>query len=186
MIRFLELLETARLRWDGHEEHPPQNHRLTEESLAVLCGRLSGEIGALVRDEIRLAKTDLQVKATLGLRAALLLGVAACIGMFALTALVATAILALSLVMPAWLSTLVVAVAGGFAASLFALAAVRAIRRAMPIVPPDSLVYAEQFGERISDTVAAIRYKADVPSRLRERVTSITRTPRRLLRVVKP
>lgn len=167
------MLEAARLRWDGKRETARPDNRLTEDSIATLCGRLSGEISALVRDEMRLLRTELRVKAIIGIRAALFLAVAACIGMFALTALVATVILALALVMPAWLSTLIVAVVGGGIASMLAFIALRTIRRAMPLVPHDSIAYAERFSEQIGETVSAIREKTNVPLQIRRKMSSL-------------
>lgn len=79
-----------------------------ELSLGELVSRLSEQTSQLVRDEIRLAQAEVKEK---GKHAGLGLGLfsgAGLIALFALGALVTTAILALALVLPAWAAAAVV------------------------------------------------------------------------------
>jgi uncharacterized membrane protein YqjE len=75
---------------------------------ASLVRELVGESSALVRAEIALAKTELQENITEAKRGAAAMGSGAAVLHTGLLALVATLILALSLVWPAWLAALVV------------------------------------------------------------------------------
>src|SRR4028118_1678002 len=87
-----------------------------DASTAQLSARLTEQISRLVRDEARLAQAEVTQKAKrLGVGAGLF-GGAGLFAFFGLAALITTAILALALVLPAWLSALLVA-GGLFAAA---------------------------------------------------------------------
>ena len=75
-----------------------------DEPIGALVHRLSEQIPELVRSELRLAQAELAEK---GKKAGLgvgLFSVAGVLAFFAFGTLVATAILALALALPAWLS----------------------------------------------------------------------------------
>lgn len=79
-----------------------------ERSLFTLLGELPDRISTLVRAEIDQVKAEMTYKAKhFGIGAGLVVG-AAFVGIFLLGTLIATGILALSLVMPGWAAALVV------------------------------------------------------------------------------
>ncbi len=70
--------------------------------------RLSEQTSRLVRDEMRLVQTELTAKAKQGGTSAGLLGAGGILAWFGFGALIATAILGLALVLPAWAAGLIV------------------------------------------------------------------------------
>jgi O-antigen ligase len=79
-----------------------------DRGLFTLVGELPDRVSTLVRAEIDQIKAELTYKAKhFGIGAGLVVG-AAFVGIFLLGTLIATGILALSLVMPAWAAALVV------------------------------------------------------------------------------
>jgi O-antigen ligase len=79
-----------------------------ERSLFTLLGELPDRVSTLVRAEIDQVKAEMTYKAKhFGIGAGLVAG-AAFVGIFLLGTLIATGILALSLVMPGWAAALVV------------------------------------------------------------------------------
>lgn len=79
-----------------------------ERSLFTLLGELPDRVSTLVRAEIDQVKAELTYKAKhFGIGAGLVVG-AAFVGIFLLGTLIATGILALSLVMPGWAAALIV------------------------------------------------------------------------------
>lgn len=92
-----------------------------EPSVADLVDRLSEQTSRLVRDELRLARAEYTEKAKQGGTAAGLFGAGAGLAWFGLGALIATAILLLALVLPAWAAALIVT------AVIFAAAGIAAL-----------------------------------------------------------
>src|SRR5688500_16509126 len=91
------------------------------QSIAELIKQVSEESSRLLRGELKLAQAEMTEKAKtagVGIGA---FGAAAVLGWFALGCFLATAILALALVLPAWLAALIVAVVGAIAAGVAAL-----------------------------------------------------------------
>ncbi len=81
----------------------------TDEPVGALVHRLSEQIPELVRSELRLAQAELTQK---GKRAGLGIGmfsVAGLLAFFAAATLIATAVIALNLVLPLWAAGLIVA-----------------------------------------------------------------------------
>jgi hypothetical protein len=108
---------------------------LDEQSTAELVHRASEQISLLVRDELALAKAELVEK---GRHAGIGIGLFGGAGAFALYgvgALIATGILLLALVMPAWLAALIVTVALFLSAAIMALVGRGQLKRAVPPVP---------------------------------------------------
>lgn len=92
----------------------------TDASMGELVSRLSEEMSSLVRGEVELARLELTDKAKHAGKGAGAFGAAGLVALYGLGVLIATAILALALVMDAWLAALLVgvvllAVAGGMA-----------------------------------------------------------------------
>jgi putative superfamily III holin-X len=108
-----------------------------ERSLAELSKSLANQTSALAQKEIELAKAELALKGKrLGVGA---FGGAGLIGLYALGALTAAAILALSIVLDAWLAALIVAVLYGTAAGALALAGRQKVEQATPPVPEEAI-----------------------------------------------
>jgi uncharacterized membrane protein YqjE len=98
-----------------------------------LIHRLSSQTARLVRDEIRLAQTELRIGTRRAGRGAGFAGVAGVLAVLGAAAATAAAVAALALVWPVWLSALVVSVV------LFAVAGVVAMfakREVEHVVPP--------------------------------------------------
>ncbi len=92
-----------------------------DASLGTLVSQLSTQIPDLVRSEIRLAQAEVTAK---GKRAGIGLGMfsaAGLLGFFGLAVLLATFVLLLALVLPAWAAALIVAVVLFAAAGIAAL-----------------------------------------------------------------
>lgn len=93
----------------------------SDPSAGELLVRLSEQTSRLVRDELRLAQVELKAAVKHAGMGAGLFGVAGILALFGLGVLIATGIIALALVLPWWLSALIVAVV------LFAIAGVAAL-----------------------------------------------------------
>src|SRR5438045_4379202 len=88
----------------------------SQESVAELVQQLSEQTSRLARQEVELAKTELQVKGKRAGIGAGMFGGAGVFGFYALGALTATAILGLATAVAAWLAALIIAVVlGGIA-----------------------------------------------------------------------
>ena len=108
-------------------------------STGQLIGQLTEQISSLVRNEARLAQAEVTQKAKrLGVGAGLF-GGAGLFAFFGLGVLVATAVLALALVLPAWLAGLVVAVVLFAVAGVLALVGKRDVAQAAPPVPTQAI-----------------------------------------------
>ena len=107
----------------------------SEPSTAELVQRATEQISRLVRDELALARVELTQKgkhAGIGIG---LFGGGGVMALYGTGALVATVILLLALVMPAWLAALIVAVALFVLAGILALVGKKQVSRAVPPVP---------------------------------------------------
>lgn len=108
---------------------------LKEKPLGELLKQLSEETATLVRQELDLAKAEIQStgkKAGLG---AGLVGGAAVVGYLALAALTATLILILNEFMPAWLAAFLVSLAYGGGAFFLAKTGAQKVKEATPPAP---------------------------------------------------
>jgi uncharacterized membrane protein YqjE len=107
-------------------------------STTELVRRAYAQLSTLVRDEIALAKMELAEKAKQAGVGAGLFGAAGFLAFFGVAALVTTAILALSLVWPAWLAALTVAVVLFVVAGIVALIGRRRLNAATPVYPTEA------------------------------------------------
>ena len=108
-------------------------------STGELVSRLSQEVSDLVRDEMRLAQAEVSTKAKgLGVGAGMLSG-AGLIALYAVGVLIATAILALALVLDAWLAALIVAIVLLAVAGVVGLLGKNRVSAAAPPVPTETL-----------------------------------------------
>ncbi|SFF15895.1 phage holin family protein [Blastococcus tunisiensis] len=116
------------------EQPVPEN-----ASTGQLISQLTEQLSRLVRDEARLAQAEMTQKAKkLGVGAGLF-GGAGLVAFFGLAALITTAILALALVLPAWLAALIVAVALFAVAGVLALVGKKDVEKGSPPVPTEAI-----------------------------------------------
>lgn len=125
----------------------------SEASVAELVKQLSEQSSRLARQEVELAKAELAVK---GKRAGIgggLFGGAGMFGFYAFGALVAAAILALSLAVTGWLAALIITVVLAAIAGVLALQGKRKVQQATPPVP-------EQATESVKEDVQWAKTRA--------------------------
>jgi Putative Actinobacterial Holin-X, holin superfamily III len=112
---------------------------LDEQSLSELAKRLADQASSLAQKEIELGKTEIALKGKrLGVGAGAF-GAAGLLGMYSLGALIATAILALAIVLDAWLAALIVAIGLGAIAGILALAGKRKVDEGTPPIPEQAV-----------------------------------------------
>jgi putative superfamily III holin-X len=133
-------------------------HASQEASLGELARQLSDQTSRLIHQEIELAKAELTVK---GKRAGLgagMFGGAGVFGFYALGALTATAILALSLAVAAWLAALIVTIVLAAIAGVLAAQGKNKVKQAGPPVP-------EQATESVKEDVQWAKTRAQAARR---------------------
>jgi VIT1/CCC1 family predicted Fe2+/Mn2+ transporter len=108
---------------------------LADQSIAELLRRLSDQSSMLVRQELDLAKAELAAKGKQAGIGAGMFGAAAVFGLYAVGALTACLILALSLALAGWLAALIVTVVYAAVAGGLALAGKAKIQKGVPPVP---------------------------------------------------
>jgi hypothetical protein len=112
---------------------------LDERSLAELTRRLTEQTSALAQKEVELAKAELALKGKrigIGVGA---FGAAGLVALYAVGALVATAILALAIVLDAWLAALIVGLGLGAAAGILALTGKKRVEEGTPPAPEQAI-----------------------------------------------
>ncbi|MGH2929115.1 MAG: phage holin family protein [Solirubrobacteraceae bacterium] len=130
---------------------------LSERSVADLLKQLSDQTTRLARQELELAKVELITKGKRTGIGAGLLGTAGVLGLGALGALIATAILALSLVVAGWLAALIIAGVCGGLAGIMALAGKVSLAKGGPPVPEQTLLTVRQDVEVAQERAKAGR-----------------------------
>jgi uncharacterized membrane protein YqjE len=113
------------------------SHRVNDAdpTLGALVNQLTTEVPDLIRSEIRLAQAEMTEK---GKRAGIGIGMfsgAGLLGFFGFGTLLATVILALALVMDAWLAALIVTVVLFIGAAVLALVGKNKVQEATPAMP---------------------------------------------------
>lgn len=126
---------------------------LGELSVPELMRQLSDQTATLVRQELELAKAELTGKGKRAGVGAGMFGAAGVFGLYALGALTATVILALSLAMKGWLAALIVTVVYGVIAGVLALAGKSNVSKGLPPVP-------EQTVETVREDVEVAKQRA--------------------------
>jgi uncharacterized membrane protein YqjE len=116
-------------------EHDSGNGTLRERPVAELLKQLSDQTATLVRQELELAKVELAAKGKQAGIGAGMFGAAGMLGLYAVGALTAAVILALSLAMTGWLAALIVAVVYGSVAGGLALTGKGRVARGVPPTP---------------------------------------------------
>lgn len=120
-------------------EHDHGGVALSDRSVAELLKQLSDQTASLVRQELDLAKAELTTKgreAGIGLG---MFGAAGMVGLYALGALTAAAVLALSLAVSGWLAALIVAAIYGAVAGVLALTGRDRVQRGIPPTPEQTV-----------------------------------------------
>jgi uncharacterized membrane protein YqjE len=130
----------------------PQNSGPDPSDLSTgeLVSRLSGQVTALVRGELELARTELAAKGKRAGTGAGLAGAGGVVALYGGAALVAAAVAGLATVLDVWLAAVIVGVVLLVVAGALALAGRAQIRRAVPPVP-------EQAVDGVGRDVDAVR-----------------------------
>lgn len=119
------------------DEHPVNDER--ERPTGELLKQLTDQTTRLVKQEIELAKLELQEKGKKAGVGAGMFGGAGALGLYALGALTATIILALATFMPGWVAALIVTVVYGAIAGVLALRGKAKVKQATPPVPEQAV-----------------------------------------------
>jgi uncharacterized membrane protein YqjE len=131
----------------------PGDNELRDRSTAELLKRLSDETTTLVKQEVELAKAELQEKGKRAGVGAGMFGGAGLFGVAAFAALTACLIAALDLAMALWLAALIVAVVYAAVAGALALTGKQKMKEATPPVP-------EQARESVKEDVEWAKSRA--------------------------
>lgn len=123
----------------------------TERSTGQLVNELSAQMSTLIRSELRLAQLELQQKGKRAGIGAGLFGAAGILALLGLATLIATAVLALALVLPAWLAALIVAVVVFIAAGVAGLAGKKEVTEATPLAPEAAMGNVKQDVETVKE-----------------------------------
>ena len=110
-----------------------------EATTAELVRLAGDQLTRLVRDELQFARMEMSVKARRFGVGAGLFGTAGVVAMYGIGVLIATAVLLLALVLPAWLAALIVAVVLFAVAGVLGLLGRGQIRRGSPASPEQTL-----------------------------------------------
>jgi len=121
------------------KETSPAEPREAEPSVAELVAQLAEQSSRLLRNELQLAIAEMQQKAKRAGLGAGMFGAAGIVALFGGGALVTTAILALALALPAWLSALIVTAVLFAIAGVVALVGRRQVAQATPAAPVESV-----------------------------------------------
>lgn len=128
----------------GSHAGPPRDEPGDDTTVGALVHRLSEQVPDLIRSEMRLAQAELAEK---GKKAGLgvgLFSVAGLLGFLGLATLVATAVLALDLVLPAWAAALIVAAVLLVGAGIAALVGKKEVQQATPAAPERAVAGVKQ------------------------------------------
>lgn len=124
--------------------------RTEKQSTGQLITQLSEETSRLIRDEMRLAQSELKDKAKHAGIGAGLFGGAGVIALYGVGALVAAAVLALALAVTPWLAALIVAVVLFVVAGIAALVGKKQVSQGVPPMP-------EQTTENVKKDIRAVK-----------------------------
>jgi putative superfamily III holin-X len=119
---------------DGAQVPPPP-----ERPTAELVRQLSEQVSVLVRDELKLAQLEMTRKGKQAGTGAGMLGGGGLIALYGVGCLIACAILAISGVLAAWLSALIVGVTLLAVAGAAALVGKSRLQKAVPPVPAETV-----------------------------------------------
>jgi MFS family permease len=123
---------------EGSMEQQTTNSR-DDRSASELLRDLSQQTGDLVRQEMELAKAELREKGKAAGMGAGMFGGAGLVGLYAVGALIAAAILGLGTAVDAWLAALIVGAVLGAVAGILALSGKKKVEQASPPVPEQAI-----------------------------------------------
>lgn len=106
-----------------------------DEPLGALVHRLSEQLPELIRSELRLAQAELKEKGRSAGIGAGAFGVAGILALYGLACLLAAAVIALALAVPAWLAAVIVGLVLLAAAGVAGLIGKRSVEQATPPAP---------------------------------------------------
>lgn len=129
-----------------------RTEELGDRSMAELLRQLSEQSSRLARQEVELAKAEMTAKAQRLGAGAGAFGAAGVVGLFALGALTAAAILALAIVLDAWLAALVVGAAYAALAGILALTGRREVEAGSPPAPERAIESTRQDIEQARES----------------------------------
>jgi uncharacterized membrane protein YqjE len=115
-----------------------------EASTSELVSRLTQQSTELIRSELRLAQAEMTEKAKHAGVGAGLFGGAGLVALYGVGTLIATIILALALLIPAWLSALIVTVVLFAIAGVVALIGKKQVSQATPAAPKHTIESVKQ------------------------------------------
>lgn len=110
-----------------------------EPSTGELLANLTNQLTRLVRNEVSLAQYELRAKLEGSSPGVKMLGTGAVLGLLGGGAVVACLVLLLAMVVPAWLSALVIGLALLILALIFVSAGRSRLRKVGPLVPTEAL-----------------------------------------------
>jgi uncharacterized membrane protein YqjE len=119
-----------------HQDHGSND---AEPATGELIGRLTQQSTELIRSEIRLAQAEMTQKAQRAGLGVGLFGGAGLVALYGVGALLATIVLALSLVLDPWLAALIVTVVLLLVAGILALVGKRQVSQATPAAPQQTI-----------------------------------------------
>ncbi|WP_432479722.1 phage holin family protein [Nocardioides sp. GXQ0305] len=134
----------------SHPDTTPARPPDGDQSLGAIVHDLTRQIPELIRSEIRLAQAEMAEK---GKRAGIGIGLfsgAGLLAFFGLATTIAAVILALSLVLDAWLSALIVAVVLFGVAAVLGLGGKKQVQEATPPAP-------ERAVEGVKEDIATVK-----------------------------
>jgi Flp pilus assembly protein TadB len=121
-----------------------------DASIGELVSQMSAQTSRLVRDEMKLAQTEFREAAKHAGLGAGLLSVAGLLAVLGLATFVASAIAALSLVLPVWAAALIIGIMLFVAAGIAGLISKKEIERTSP-VPQQTLANVKQDIDEVKE-----------------------------------
>lgn len=127
----------------------PGHAATSDATTGQLLARLSEDVRGLVRSELQLARVEMTEKARETGVGVGMFGAAGIIALYGLGVLIATAILALALVLDAWLAALIVGVVLVAIAGIAALVGRGRVKHAAPLAPTETVDNVKQDVETV-------------------------------------
>jgi len=122
-----------------------------QRSLGQLVSDLSEQTSRLVRAEIQLAKTELAERAKLLGAGAGMLVAAGVVGLYLVTAILATLVIVLDLWLPLWLASLVVTLVLLVVVVVLALVGIKALKKGSPPAPQTAIASVQADVEALKE-----------------------------------
>ena len=134
---------------------PSLRERPSDASTVQLVQQLTEQSTQLIRDELRLAQAEMTAKAKNAGIGAGLFGGAGLVALYGVGTMIATVILALALVVDAWLAALIVTVVLFAVAGVAALLGRKKVQEATPPQPEQAIANVKQDIETVKKGSAA-------------------------------